>query len=230
MGRALFPSLHGSVGYQRATSLGSQLQSARERLRPSDSRRVAKASAGAGICRRISDQTGARLPPSISIFAGGPLTDIALAVRADSEFVGLVKELLFFGGARTLSQPDLNFRFDPEAAQIVMGANWQNIILVCDVTYGKNIKLEHSDLARIGAGSTPIGDYVFNFSYDDVGTNNLWDEICAAILIDRSLITESRDAYLDVVVDPQKVDYGAVKVSFQNALIDGQSSADSNSI
>ena len=44
-----------------------------------------------------------------------------------------------------------------------------------------------------------------------------------AILVDRSLITESRDGYFDVVVDPQKADYGAVKVSCQNALIDGQS-------
>jgi purine nucleosidase len=162
-------------------------------------------------------------PHKISIFAGGPLTNIALAVRADPEFVGLVKELLFFGGARTLTQPDFNFRFDPEAAQIVVGANWPNIISVCDVTYGKSIKLEQSDLAKIGAGNTPSGVYVVNFSHDDVGTNNLWDEICAAILIDRSLITESQDAYIDVVVDPQKVDYGAVKVSCRNALIDGQS-------
>lgn len=166
---------------------------------------------------------GLGVAADIPIFAGGPLTDIALAVRADPEFAGLVKELLFFGGARTLTQPDFNFRFDPEAAQIVMGANWPNIISVCDVTYGKSIKLEQSDLAKIGGGNTPIADYVANFSRDDIGTNNLWDEICAAILIDRSLITESRDAYIDVVVDPQKVDYGAVKVSCQNALIDGQS-------
>ncbi len=104
-----------------------------------------------------------------------------------------------------------------------MGANWPNIISVCDVTYDESIKLEQSDLDKIGAGHTLIAAYVVKFSPNNVGHNNLWDEISAAILIDRSLITESLDAYIDVVVDHQKVDYGAVKLSCQNALIDGQS-------
>jgi purine nucleosidase len=159
-------------------------------------------------------------PHEISIFAGGPLTDIALAVRTDPEFAGLVKELVFLGAARPPTQPDFNFRFDPEAARIVVGAHWPSITAACDVTY--KINLEKADIDKISEAHTPIGDFVVKYSGLDVGKTNLWDEICAAVLIDPTLIKESDDEYIDVVVDHQK-DYGAIRLNSHNALVEGQS-------
>lgn len=159
-------------------------------------------------------------PHEISIFAGGPLTDIALAVRTDPEFASLVKELVFFGAVRPPNQPDFNVRFDPEAARIVLGAHWPSITSVGDVTY--HITLEQIDIDKISAAPTPTGDFVVKYSGYDVAKTNLWDEICAAVLIDPTLITEAEDAYVDVVVDHQK-DYGAIRLNCHKALIQGQS-------
>jgi inosine-uridine nucleoside N-ribohydrolase len=159
-------------------------------------------------------------PHEISIFAGGPLTDIALAVRTDPEFASLVKELVFFGGARPPNQPDFNFRFDPEAARIVLGAHWPSITSVGDVTY--HIVLDQIDIDKISSAHTPTGDFVVQYSGYDVSKTNLWDEISAAVLIDPTLIAESDDEYIDVVVDHQK-DYGAIRLNSHNALIEGQS-------
>ncbi|PWT82399.1 MAG: hypothetical protein C5B58_08335 [Acidobacteria bacterium] len=60
-------------------------------------------------------------PHEISIFAGGPLTDLNLAVRMDPEFASLVKELVFLGAAIPPADPDFNTRFDPEAAKDCSG-------------------------------------------------------------------------------------------------------------
>jgi inosine-uridine nucleoside N-ribohydrolase len=159
-------------------------------------------------------------PHEISIYAGGPLTNIALAVRTDPEFTSLVKELVFLGAARPPSPPDFNTRFDPEAARIVLGAHWSSITAVCDVTY--RVNLERADIDKISGAHTPIGDFVVKYSSPDVGNTNLWDEISAAVLIDPTLITNSDDQYVDVVIDHGE-DYGAIRLDSDNELIEGQS-------
>jgi inosine-uridine nucleoside N-ribohydrolase len=159
-------------------------------------------------------------PHEISIFAGGPLTNIALAVRTDAEFTSLVKELVFLGAAIPPTDPDFNTRFDPEAARIVLGAHWPSITAICAITY--SIKLEKADIDKISAARTLVGDFVVRYSELDVNKTNLWDEICAAILIDPTLITHSDEAYVDIVVDHQQ-DYGAVRLDSDKALIEGQS-------
>jgi purine nucleosidase len=159
-------------------------------------------------------------PHAISIFAGGPLTDVALAVRMDPEFASLVKELVFFGAVRPPHPPDFNTRFDPEAARVVLGAHWLSITAVCNPTY--DVTLDKADICKISAANSVIGDYVVKYSKNDVGLTNLWDEICAAILIDPTLITNADYQYVDVVIDHQQ-DYGTVKLDPDNALIEGQS-------
>ena len=162
-------------------------------------------------------------PHEISIFAGGPLTDLALAVRMDPKFASLVKELVFFGAAnpaRPLYTRDFNTRFDPEAARIVLGAHWLSITAVCNPTY--DVILNKADLDQISEAHSPIGDYVVKYSKNDVDQKNLWDEICAAILIDPTLITDSDYQYVDVVIDHQQ-DYGVVRFDSNNVLIEGQS-------
>jgi inosine-uridine nucleoside N-ribohydrolase len=159
-------------------------------------------------------------PHEISIFAGGPLTDLALAVRMDPEFASLVKELVFFGAVRPPTDPDFNTRFDPEATRIVLGAHWQSITSVCALTY--YITLDKADIEKIRAAHSQISDFVVKYSENDVGKTNLWDEICAAILIDPTLITNSDKQFVDVVIDHRQ-DYGAVRLDSNNALIEGQS-------
>src|SRR6202166_2885062 len=77
-------------------------------------------------------------PNQVTIYEGGPMTNLALAISIDPEFAGLAKELVFMGGSinpRTddpefVNTPthEFNLWFDPEAAHIVLGARWKKIV------------------------------------------------------------------------------------------------------
>src|ERR1035438_4796342 len=66
-----------------------------------------------------------KYPHEITIYAGGPMTNLALAVAIDPEFAGLAKELVFMGGSlhpkpngpEFVNAPrhEFNLWFDPEA-------------------------------------------------------------------------------------------------------------------
>jgi inosine-uridine nucleoside N-ribohydrolase len=148
-------------------------------------------------------------PHQVSIFAGGPLTDIALAIRMDPEFAGLAKQLVFMGAASPTHHPDFNVRFDPEAARIVLTAPWASITSVCDVTY--DVLLDPADLDKIRAVHSPVAEFVATYSGYDVSKYNLWDEVAASILIDPSLVEDASWKYLDVIID-HGIKYGAVAV------------------
>jgi purine nucleosidase len=157
-------------------------------------------------------------PHAVSIFAGGPLTNLAIAVRLDPEFPKLVKELVFMGALIAQQQPDFNIRFDPEAAHIVLTAPWPRITSVGDVTSSPNTKaqaiLSEEAIKKLRAAKSPIADYVLEYSQVDLDNNNnfpLWDELAAAVLIDPIVVTKSEDIYLDVNID-HNMDYGRAHV------------------
>jgi len=149
-------------------------------------------------------------PHEVSIFAGGPLTNLALAVRLDPDFPSLAKELVFEGAFLNLGYADFNVRFDPEAAHIVLTAPWPTITLVADVT--GDVKFSSEDIDKIRAAKTPIANYVLEYSKIDIAKNwPLWDELAAAVLIDPMVVTKSEDVCVCVDIDHGK-DYGRVHV------------------
>src|ERR1700688_3054173 len=84
-----------------------------------------------------------KFPHQITIYEGGPMTNLALAISIDPEFAGLAKELVFMGGSLNPKTNDPEFAntprhefnvwFDPEAAHIVLRARWKKI--VCTPVY-----------------------------------------------------------------------------------------------
>ena len=74
-------------------------------------------------------------PHQVTIYEGGPMTNLALAISIDPQFPELAQQLVFMGGSlgpqtddpEFVSNPrhEFNFWFDPEAAQIVLRANWK---------------------------------------------------------------------------------------------------------
>ena len=76
-------------------------------------------------------------PHQVTIYAAGPLTNIALAVALDPEFAALTKGIVFMGSSlnpqtsdpefATSPRHEFNFWFDPEAAHIVLRADWPRI-------------------------------------------------------------------------------------------------------
>ena len=154
-----------------------------------------------------------KYPHQVSIYAGGPFTNIALAIRLDPEFASLAKQLVFMGsrpgvnvdakesGAESLSyngivNPDFNIFFDPEAAYIALHAPWAKIIAVGEIT--ERVVLTAELLARVAAVKTPVTEYLVK--YAQVGVP-LWDEMTAAVLVDPSLVRKRQTFRMDVDID-----------------------------
>src|SRR6202165_1531904 len=77
-------------------------------------------------------------PHQVTIYEGGPMTNLALAISIDPQFSELAQELIFMGGSLSPQSDDpefvnnprheFNFWLDPEAAQIVLRAPWKKIV------------------------------------------------------------------------------------------------------
>ena len=79
-----------------------------------------------------------KYPGEVVIWAGGPLTNVALALRLDPQVATLAKELVLMGsgmyandgGINTIDgRREFNWWFDPEAVRIVMRAPWKKITI-----------------------------------------------------------------------------------------------------
>ncbi|HLX73800.1 MAG TPA: nucleoside hydrolase, partial [Terriglobales bacterium] len=79
-----------------------------------------------------------RYPGQVVIWAGGPLTNIALALRLDPQVATLTKGLVLMGsgmyaetgGIGTVDgRREFNWWFDPEAVRIAMRAPWKKITI-----------------------------------------------------------------------------------------------------
>jgi purine nucleosidase len=164
-----------------------------------------------------------KYPHRVSIYAGGPFTDLALAIRIDPEFPSLAKQLIFMGGLpganvdskqpngkdlryNGVVNPDFNIFFDPEAAYIVLHAAWPKIIAVGAVT--DQVILTRELLERITAVKTPITDYLAKYAQLNVP---LWDEMTAAILADPSLVTKRQTFFMDVDIG-HGAGYGTIRL------------------
>ena len=84
-------------------------------------------------------------PHEVTIYAAGPLTNIALAIAIDPEFASLTKGIALMGGSlnpqtedpefATNPRHEFNLWFDPEAAHIVLRADWPRIdVTTADVS------------------------------------------------------------------------------------------------
>jgi len=147
-------------------------------------------------------------PGQVTIYAAGPMTDVALACELDSEFPSLVKELIIMGGSiepiptsspfslefRYTPRLEFNFRFDPEAAHIVMHAPWKKFVQV-PIDPTTTTQLTQDMLDRIGTVKTPAAQYIAK--YGEVGYP-LWDELASAVWLDPSIVTKSEEMDEDV--------------------------------
>lgn len=152
-----------------------------------------------------------KYPHEITIYAGGPMTNIALAISIDPEFPELAKELVFMGGSLNPQTDDpefvntprheFNLWFDPEAAHIVLRARWKKVVCTpVDVSVKTRLTKELID--RVKAGNTPAAHYVGTYARLFGQYNYLWDELAAAAWLDPSLITAKESRYLDMDLSP----------------------------
>ncbi|MGD1107493.1 MAG: nucleoside hydrolase [Terracidiphilus sp.] len=142
-------------------------------------------------------------PHEVTIYAAGPLTNIALAVSIDPEFAALTKGIVVMGGSLNPHTNDpesadprheFNFWFDPEAAHIVLHAGWPRIdVTTVDISVKASFTQEMLD--AIAKSQAPAARYIAAWSQR---RTLMWDELEACAWIDPSIITKGVDVYMDV--------------------------------
>lgn len=145
-------------------------------------------------------------PHDVTIYAAGPMTDLAQAISLDPHFPELVKELIVMGGSInpqtdnpefSLSpRREFNFWMDPEASHAVLHAHWPRFVLTT-VDISVKTRMEKGLIDEIAKSSTPSAQYVAKYAEPNI----LWDELAAAAWLDPTIITKSEKLYLDVEVD-----------------------------
>jgi purine nucleosidase len=149
-------------------------------------------------------------PNQVTIYEGGPMTNLALAISLDPQFPELAAGLVFMGGSLGPQTDDpefannprheFNFWFDPEAAQVVLRAPWKKIVCT-PVDLSIRTHLTAQMIKQIGDSGTSLARYVARFFQTGQGGEYMWDELAAAAWIDPSLITKRETRYMSVDLD-----------------------------
>lgn len=143
-------------------------------------------------------------PHQVTIFAGGPLTNIALAIAIDPQFAELAQGLVLMGGSldpqtedpefSTSPRHEFNFWFDPEAAHIALRAAWPRID-VTTVDISIKAPFTQAMLDAIAKSANPAAQYIARYSQDRY---YMWDELAACAWLDPAIVTKERQLYMDV--------------------------------
>jgi len=148
-----------------------------------------------------------KYPNEVTIYEGGPMTNLALATSIDPEFPKLAQELVFMGGslsphtgdAEFVNNPrhEFNFWFDPEAAQVVLRAPWKRITCT-PVDISIKTRMTAELIKQIEAAGTSAAKYVAKFFQPGPGSDYMWDELAAAAWIDPGIITRREIRFMSV--------------------------------
>jgi len=151
-----------------------------------------------------------KYPHEVTIYEGGPMTNLALALTIDPEFASLAKELVFMGASLNPQTNDPEFAntprhefnvwFDPEAAHIVLRAPWKKIVCT-PVDISLKTRMSMDLINRVKAGTTPAARYIGTYARLYGTYNYLWDELTSAAWLDPSLITKKETRYMDINLD-----------------------------
>ena len=143
-------------------------------------------------------------PHQVTIYAAGPLTNIALALAVEPNFAELTAGIAIMGGSlnpltadpefATHPRHEFNFWFDPEATHIVLRAPFPRIDLT---TVDISIKTFFSKqiIADISSSHQPAAQYIARHSDSPY---YMWDELAAVAILDPAVITSERVLYVDV--------------------------------
>ena len=145
-------------------------------------------------------------PHQVTVYAAGPLTDVAIAIAIDPQFAALAQGLVVMGSSLNPQTDDpefassprheFNFWFDPEAARIVLRAHWPRIdVTTVDVSIKAMFTQEMLD--EIARSPEPAARYIAKYSQERY---YLWDELAACAWLEPAIITKERRLYMDVDV------------------------------
>lgn len=151
-------------------------------------------------------------PGRITLFATGPMTNIAIAQTLDPSFAANVKELVYMGGSlnpqQTLDTPaaaefarefvntprrEFNIRWDPEAARIMAHGAWPKVTMV-PIDPSTGTQWTRGFLSSLKPAHTLLTDTL------QTGLEPgfpMWDEIAAMVWLEPSIVTRGETLYID---------------------------------
>jgi len=174
----------------------------------------AKTGAQPGSAAEFIIRTIRAHPRQITLYCGGPLTNVALAISLAPDIVPLTKEVVFMGTSPEFQPKTVNVLYDPHAARIVLHAPWPKITIfsvdICEKVHRTPEMAEAIASGRNAPVAALYRDTVVK-PYRE-GKQGQWfrmpDELMAAYLIDPSIVTEVRRYYVDVDLN-EGMGYGA---------------------
>ena len=136
-------------------------------------------------------------PHQVTIYAAGPLTNIALAISHRSGVRRAHQRHRRSWAAASIRKPtdpefatsprhEFNFWFDPEAAHIVLHADWPRID-VTTVDVSVKAPFTQDMLDAIAKSQAPAARYIAAWSQQRY---YMWDELEACAWLDPSIITK----------------------------------------
>ena len=145
-------------------------------------------------------------PHEVTVYAAGPMTDLAVAIALDPQFPESTKELIVMGGSINPYTADVefalspgrefNFWMDPEASKAVLHAHWPRVV-VTTVDISVKTRMERELVEQVRKSPTPAAQYVARYAQG----NYLWDELAAVAWLDPTIITKWQELYMDVNAD-----------------------------
>jgi len=153
-------------------------------------------------------------PGQVTIYAGGPLTNLALAIALAPDIVSLVPEVVILGTGLHAFTNTFNMFFDPEAARKVLRVPWPRCSIVT-VDVAEQIH-ETAEIAPgrtmieeiAGRAESPVSDLFQRYAVDSIRRDptthlsRMGDAMAAAQVIDPSIFTKSERMYVDICSTP----------------------------
>jgi purine nucleosidase len=147
----------------------------------------------AGSAAQLLVRLAREHPGRLRIVTVGPLTNVAAALRSETELIGLVSDVTVMGGAAMApgnisAVAEANIGNDPEAAAQVLAAAWPITLVPLDVTMANT--LEEPDREALLGADRPVAralgamlDHYCDFYLDIYGRrcSALHDPLAAAI-------------------------------------------------
>jgi len=153
-------------------------------------------------------------PGQVTIYAGGPLTNLALAIGLAPDIVPLVPEVVIIGTGFHMFTNAFNIFFDPESARKVLRAAWPKCSIVTvdlaeEVHENDEISPSRAMIEEIAdRAQSPISDLFQMHAVEPLRRNpnlhffRMADEMIAAQVIDPSIFTKSEQMYVDICTTP----------------------------
>ncbi|MEV0974666.1 nucleoside hydrolase [Microtetraspora glauca] len=160
--------------------------------------------AGGSAADFIADQVR-RHPGEVTVFALGPATNLARAVREHPDMVPLVRQIVVLGD--DAESEEFNRWFDPAASRVVFDAPFRRRLVV-PLEVAERITMDRDTYDRVvAAGDSPIARLFAavegpRFAADPGHRTFVWDAVAAAVFLRPEIVPDAEtDAGGSTVLD-----------------------------